>query len=136
MYFNLQICHLLRTKWLNKTLLRHHYIRASITKQTPVYYPAYIIRKVIARTAIKIRSKLYTGRLLVKLPQVVTGYFQNSIYFLSARNCIPIRIYCNILYSWDRASLDIEVVYMTNKMRQIHSIYYDQQDATNSQYLL
>jgi hypothetical protein len=28
------------------------------------------------------------------------------------------------LYSWDRASLDIEVVYMTNKMRQIHSIYF------------
>jgi hypothetical protein len=23
-----------------------------------------------------------------------------------------------VLYSWDRASLDIEVVYMTNKMRQ------------------
>jgi hypothetical protein len=27
------------------------------------------------------------------------------------------------IYLWDRASLDIEVEYMTNKMRQIHNLY-------------
>jgi hypothetical protein len=27
------------------------------------------------------------------------------------------------LYSWDRASLDMEVVYITNKMQQIHNLY-------------
>jgi hypothetical protein len=26
---------------------------------------------------------------------------------------------CYILYSWDRASLDMEILYMTNKMRLI-----------------
>jgi hypothetical protein len=26
-----------------------------------------------------------------------------------------------MLYSWDRASLDMEVVYITNKMQQIHN---------------
>jgi hypothetical protein len=29
----------------------------------------------------------------------------------------------HFLCSWDRASLDIEVVHMTNNMRQIHNIY-------------
>jgi hypothetical protein len=29
------------------------------------------------------------------------------------------------LYSWDRASLGIAVVYMTNEMRQIHNIYLE-----------
>jgi hypothetical protein len=28
------------------------------------------------------------------------------------------------IYLWNRASLYIEVVHMTNKMRQIHNLYY------------
>jgi hypothetical protein len=30
------------------------------------------------------------------------------------------------LYSWDRASLDMEVVYITNNMQQIHNLYCQQ----------